>query len=199
LILEVTESAVIQDEEVAGVALDSLSALGVRIAIDDFGTGYSSLLYLRRYPINALKLDRAFVSGIGVSPDDEAICSSVLSLAHAVGATSIAEGVETTAQQAALRGFGCQQAQGFLWSPAVPIDRLHEVLLACRDIPIPSRTRKKASRAVSLDPAVAVRIATLHSSGASLHTIAAALNKASVPNPAGVRWTANAIARHIAA
>ena len=121
LLLEVTESAVVEDAEVATSTLEELSRLGVRVALDDFGTGYSSLLYLRLCPISALKLDRGFVAGIGISADDEAICSSVVSLAHAVGATSIAEGVETLEQYAALREVGCRQAQGFLWSPAVPL------------------------------------------------------------------------------
>lgn len=143
LVLEVTESAVMEDEEAAAAALGTLSGLGVRIALDDFGTGYSSLLYLRRYPINALKLDRAFVSGITRSADDEAICGSVISLAQAVRATSVAEGVETPEQYAALRGFGCQQAQGFLWSAAVPIGDLSHALLACEDVPIPLPTARR--------------------------------------------------------
>jgi hypothetical protein len=142
------------DAEAAAIALDALSHLGVRIAIDDFGTGYSSLLYLRLYPISALKLDRAFVSGIGVSPDDEAICGSVVSLAHAVGATSIAEGVETMEQYAVLRALGCQQAQGYLWSPAVPLDELPAVLLTSGEVSRPpaarpaSLTRDKRNAAV---------------------------------------------------
>src|SRR3954452_2222680 len=95
LLVEVTESAVVEDAEAAQQALAQLAALGVRIAIDDFGTGYSSLLYLKRYPIQALKVDRTFVSGLGISDDDDAIVASVVSLARAVGAVSIAEGVET--------------------------------------------------------------------------------------------------------
>jgi diguanylate cyclase (GGDEF)-like protein len=146
LLLEVTESAVMEDAEAAAVALDALSHLGVRIAIDDFGTGYSSLLYLRLYPISALKLDRAFVSGIGRSADDEAICASVVNLAHAVSATSIAEGVETMEQYTALRALGCQQAQGYLWSPAVSLEDLPAVLLATGEVPRPPAVRPHASR-----------------------------------------------------
>jgi diguanylate cyclase (GGDEF)-like protein len=137
LILEVTESAVMEDEAGAAAAIKALSGLGVRIAIDDFGTGYSSMLHLRRYAIDVLKLDREFVSGIGVSQADEAICSSVVSLAGAVGATSIAEGVETEQQYATLKMLGCQQAQGFLWSPAVPIDALERALVTCSEVPMP--------------------------------------------------------------
>lgn len=134
LVLEVTETTVMEDPRVAGVVLDALTDLGVRIAIDDFGTGYSSLLYLRRYPISALKVDRTFVSGIGVTIADDAICHSVISLARAVGTTSVAEGVETVEQYAALRLLGCEQAQGYLWSPAVPAAQLPEALARCSSV-----------------------------------------------------------------
>ncbi|MCW2715081.1 MAG: hypothetical protein JWN88_2128 [Frankiales bacterium] len=138
LVLEVTESAVMEDTEAAGEALDALAALGVRIAIDDFGTGYSSLLYLRRYPISVLKVDRAFVSGVDSSADDHAICASVVSLGHAVGATTIAEGVETAEQLGALRSMGCQRAQGFLWSPGVPLAALATAVDGCQQTPLPT-------------------------------------------------------------
>jgi diguanylate cyclase (GGDEF)-like protein len=197
LMLEVTESAVMEDEEAAESALRSLADLGVRIAIDDFGTGYSSLLYLRRYPISALKLDRAFVAGIGISAEDEAICSSVVSLAHAVGVTSIGEGVETAQQCAALRAYGCQQAQGFYWSAAVPLPALAGVLATCREAPAAANARRKPRIDDKLEPAVAARIMTLHRAGASVHTIAAAMNRDAAPNPLGGRWTANAIAWYV--
>lgn len=198
LILEVTESAVMEDEEAAAIALEDLTRLGVRIAIDDFGTHYSSLHYLRRYPISALKLDRTFVSGISRNPNDEAICSSVVSLATAVGVTSIAEGVETQEQYAALRAFGCQQAQGFLWSPAVPLVDLLGVLPACLAVPIPAALPRPSSWISQLEPAVAAQMTAMHESGASLHTVAAALNRAEARNPTGLRWTANAVGRYLA-
>ncbi|MDX6273636.1 MAG: hypothetical protein QOJ92_846 [Frankiales bacterium] len=201
LLLEVTESAMMEDPEAAAITLEALSGLGVRIAIDDFGTGYSSLLYLRRYPISTLKLDRTFVAGIGKSPDDEAICSSVVGLAKAVGTTSIGEGVETMEQYAALRRYGCQQAQGFLWSAAVPVKMLSAALLRCLAVPVPSptppsRARVRGERRV--DPETAGRIRALHLEGASLHTIAAALNASKMLTPRGSRWSAQAIAGHIA-
>jgi EAL domain-containing protein (putative c-di-GMP-specific phosphodiesterase class I) len=198
LLLEVTESAVMEDAEAAAITLEALSRLGVRIAIDDFGTGYSSLLYLRRYPISVLKIDRAFVSGIGVSADDEAICGSVLGLAQAVGATSIAEGVETAEQYAALRDLGCQEGQGFLWSPAVPIQELPDVLAFCQTVQTPVARERSPRSTVSLEPATAARIASLHVNGSSLNSIAVTLNRSAVVNPAGGRWTANVIARHLA-
>jgi diguanylate cyclase (GGDEF)-like protein len=202
LMLEVTESAFMDDAEAASLALNSLAELGVRIAIDDFGTGYSSLLYLRRYPITALKLDRVFVSGIGVNLNDEAICRSVVSLAHAVGATSIGEGVETVEQYAALRALGCRQAQGFLWSAAVPAASLSRVLLACQDIPVPSNMPtlegRRARKAMpSVDPETVNRVEIMRRSGASPLTIAAALNNDDLPCPSSSRWSAASLARYV--
>jgi diguanylate cyclase (GGDEF)-like protein len=199
LVLEVTESAVVEDDAAAAGALDALSALGVRISIDDFGTGYSSLLYLRRYPISALKVDRAFVSGLGLSADDEAICSSVIDLAHAVGATSTGEGVETMDQYAALRAFGCQQGQGYLWSPAVPIEDLESVLTGCLEVPIPSADQPPLSLRHHLDAEVSTRIAVMRRDGASLQSIATNLNNGSLHNSLGRGWTAGDVARHLAA
>ena len=121
LLLEVTESAVMEDVEAAAGALTQIRGTGATIAIDDFGTGYSSLLYLKRYPIGVLKVDRSFIAGLGQNPDDDAIVSSVVSLARAVGALCIAEGVETPAQHAQLLALGCDRAQGFLFSRPVPV------------------------------------------------------------------------------
>jgi diguanylate cyclase len=108
-------------------ALTSIHDLGVRLAVDDFGTGYSSLLYLRRFPVDALKLDRSFVSGVDDNPLDSIIVRSVIDLAHSLGLTSVAEGVETGGQLAALQAMGCDLAQGYFWSPGIPaadVDRL---------------------------------------------------------------------------
>ena len=142
LLLEVTESAMMEDGEAAGRALDALAELGVRIAVDDFGTGYSSLLYLRRYPISVLKVDRAFVAGVDSNADDHAICASVVNLGQAVDAVTIAEGVETLEQLAALEAMGCQRAQGFLWSPAVPSDQLPDAVARCAAVPVPPQARR---------------------------------------------------------
>lgn len=165
LMLEVTESAIMRDEETAALALEELSRLGVSLAVDDFGTGYSSLLYLRRYPISALKLDRAFVTGICDNAEDAAICGSVISLARAVQATSIAEGVETIEQYSALRAYKCMQAQGFLWSPGVPFEQLPDALLAAAAIPVPPR-RGSPPVTHRLEPVVATRITGMHREGA---------------------------------
>jgi len=120
LVLEVTETALMEDAEDALRVVNELKSLGVRVAIDDFGTGYSSLLYLKRFPVDLLKVDRSFVAGLGDSPDDAAIVRSVIELAHAFGIAAVAEGVENHQHLAMLRDFGCTYGQGYLWSPARP-------------------------------------------------------------------------------
>ena len=128
LCLELTESALMHDAEAGLSAFSSLRALGVRLSIDDFGTGYSSLLYLRRYAVQFIKIDRAFVSGVDTSLEDEAIVAGVIGLGHAFGLTVIAEGVETRTQEMKLREMGSDLAQGFRWSPGVDAAKLPETL-----------------------------------------------------------------------
>jgi diguanylate cyclase (GGDEF)-like protein/PAS domain S-box-containing protein len=128
--LEITESVLMDDVEMSLAAIRALKSLGVRLSIDDFGTGYSSLGYLKRLPVDAVKVDRSFVDGLGTDPDDSAIVAAVVSLGHTLGLTVVAEGVETHEQLAELVALGCDQAQGFLFSAAVPADDLGPVLLA---------------------------------------------------------------------
>ena len=128
LVLEVTESAVMDDAEATLAILTELKGLGVKLAIDDFGTGYSSLVYLKRFPVDQLKVDRSFVSGLGTDSDDSAIVASVVGLARAVGIVAIAEGVETAGQLAALQRLGCTWGQGYLWSRPVPAEELDQVI-----------------------------------------------------------------------
>ena len=116
LCLEITETVLMEDVETVSVAFDALRRLGVRVAVDDFGTGYSSLVYLKRFPVRRLKVDRRFVSGLGHDADDAAIVTGVVSLAHALGLECVAEGVERPEQLAALRAAHCDLAQGFHWS-----------------------------------------------------------------------------------
>jgi len=111
--LEITESAVMADTEYAADMLRGLKGLGVKIAVDDFGTGYSSLSFLRRFPLDELKIDKEFVDGLGRSDQDEAIVRLVIDLSHALGLEAVAEGVETAEQLARLREMGCDQAQGY--------------------------------------------------------------------------------------
>ena len=117
--LELTESSVMDDVDSAIIALRELKQLGVQIAIDDFGTGHSSLSYLRRFPIDVLKIDQSFVQDITLGEDGAAIVRTIIDLAHSLRLTVIAEGVETTDQQAYLRQHGCDQMQGYLFSRPV--------------------------------------------------------------------------------
>ncbi|MEU6265600.1 sensor domain-containing protein [Saccharopolyspora shandongensis] len=122
--LEVTESALMHDPTAAAQVLSNLRRLGVRLAIDDFGTGYSSLAQLQRLPLDTLKIDRSFITGVDENPDAEAIVSSIIAMAHAVKLTVVAEGVETAGQLDLLRRLGCDQAQGFYIGRPTPADQL---------------------------------------------------------------------------
>jgi diguanylate cyclase (GGDEF)-like protein len=118
--LEVTESAIMADADRARDTLRDLHQLGVHLAIDDFGTGYSSLAYLSRLPVHSVKIDRSFVGQLDTDPAAELIVRMTVDLGHNLGLTVIAEGVEDTATRNHLRDLGCDTAQGFLWSPAIP-------------------------------------------------------------------------------
>ncbi|WP_280153027.1 bifunctional diguanylate cyclase/phosphodiesterase [Piscinibacter sp. XHJ-5] len=117
--LELTESILIQNAHDALLRLQALSGLGVKLAIDDFGTGYSSLGYLKRFPIDRLKIDRSFVRGLPSDASDAGIVNAIVSLGRALQLEVVAEGVETEAQRAFLAGTGCEQYQGFLFAPAL--------------------------------------------------------------------------------
>jgi diguanylate cyclase (GGDEF)-like protein/PAS domain S-box-containing protein len=134
LCLELTETALIEDPVSAERHLGELNALGVRIAVDDFGTGYSSLIYVRKFPVQVLKLDRLFVAGLGESAEDETIAGSVIHLAHELGLEAVAEGVETLGQLNALSTLGCDLAQGFYWSKPRPPEEIEQVLLGGRNL-----------------------------------------------------------------
>lgn len=120
LTLEITESVAMQDPHASIERLSSIRDLGVRIAIDDFGTGYSSLAYLKRLPLDYLKLDRAFVQDLEIDSNDAAICTATIGLAHNLGLSVVAEGVETQAQSRYLANLECDFFQGFLYSRALP-------------------------------------------------------------------------------
>jgi EAL domain-containing protein (putative c-di-GMP-specific phosphodiesterase class I) len=123
LILEITESVIMRDLD-SWQALNSLRALGISLQIDDFGTGYSSLAYLRDLPVDALKIDRAFINRLGSEAADESVVSAVIAMAAALSLDVVAEGVETELQLSVLRELGCQVAQGFLFARPMPYDDL---------------------------------------------------------------------------
>ena len=118
--LELTESMAMDDPLTAIALMDDLHARNICLSIDDFGTGYSSLSYLRRFPLCKLKIDQSFVHDIAVDPESKAIVCAIISLADSLGLRTIAEGVETESQLAFLREQGCQDAQGFYYSKALP-------------------------------------------------------------------------------
>lgn len=118
LVVEITESVMMEQSELVNDVLSGLRDLGVRLSVDDFGTGYSSLSYLSRYPVTGVKVDRAFVDGLGDVPGDEAIVRAVTAMASALKLGVVAEGVETVGQRNILRQLGIQHAQGWLWGRA---------------------------------------------------------------------------------
>jgi diguanylate cyclase (GGDEF)-like protein/PAS domain S-box-containing protein len=120
LAIEITESNAMQNAETTVPALGKLKELGIGIAIDDFGTGYSSLSYLRRLPIDTIKIDQAFVRDLTVDPDDAAIATTVIAMAHTLKLAVVAEGVETEGQMGFLAAHACDFVQGYLFSPPVP-------------------------------------------------------------------------------
>jgi EAL domain-containing protein (putative c-di-GMP-specific phosphodiesterase class I) len=127
--LEITESTVMRDTEEAAEVLRSLKALGVALSIDDFGTGYSSLSYLKRFPIDVLKIDRSFVKDVVEDPNGAAITRAIIGLAHGLNLEAVAEGVETVEQLAFLRDNGCDEIQGFYFSPPVWPEQLEAMMV----------------------------------------------------------------------
>lgn len=136
LILEITESAAMDDIEASIRVFDMLADIGVQLSIDDFGTGYSSLSYLRRLPAKQLKIDRSFVKDLDDSPDAQAIVEAVIRLSHALGLKVVAEGVETHDQATLLIHFGCDELQGFLFAKPMPDAALRTWLTGRKPEPI---------------------------------------------------------------
>ncbi len=118
--LEITETALLADVKASTVAMRKLRGLGLHLAVDDFGTGYSSLTYLKRFPVEAIKIDRSFVAGLGLDNDDTTIVEAVVNLGHSFGLDVIAEGLETPLQLARLRTIGCDRGQGYLFGRPRP-------------------------------------------------------------------------------
>ena len=128
--LELTESLLMQNPESVVVLLKRFSDEGIHLSIDDFGTGYSSLSYLRRFPIDSLKIDRAFIRELTTNPDDAAIATSIILMGKALRLNVVAEGVETRSQLSFLRVMKCQEAQGYLFSPPLPAADVERLMRA---------------------------------------------------------------------
>ena len=128
LCLEITESVVVNDADNAGATLRALKDLGVKLSIDEFGTGHSSLGSLKRIPLDMLKVDSSFVSGLGTDTEDAAIVTAIINLAHSLGLATVADGVETKEQVDELRTLGCDIGQGFYFARPRPSDAIGELL-----------------------------------------------------------------------
>jgi EAL domain-containing protein (putative c-di-GMP-specific phosphodiesterase class I) len=132
--LEITEGLLLGDDPQTHAALSRLRAIGFNIALDDFGTGYSSLSYLQRYPINKIKIDRSFITNLGVDLEAEAVVTAIVKLARALGLSVIAEGVETEEQRARLNFVGCTDVQGYLFGKAVPASDITRMIAKPSDL-----------------------------------------------------------------
>ena len=128
LTIEVTESAIMRDTQEAHDILCRLEALGIRVSIDDFGTGYSTLGWLKDLTVSQLKIDRAFVIDLAESAKDVAITRAIITMAHGLGMTVVAEGVESEEQLAILRDEGCDEVQGYLIGRPIPCDQFARLL-----------------------------------------------------------------------
>jgi len=136
--LEVTESFLVSQPERAKRILEALRSRGILIALDDFGTGFSSMSYLKRLPVSTIKIDRAFVDGMEEGADSEAIVAAIIAMSHALGKSVIAEGVETELQERLLRKLGCDEAQGFLYSQALPVGEFAALVRSRGAVPLPA-------------------------------------------------------------
>jgi EAL domain-containing protein (putative c-di-GMP-specific phosphodiesterase class I) len=127
--LELTERSLMEDTEATRDCLYALKDIGLRLAIDDFGTGYSCLSYLRRFPLDVLKIDRSFVSDLDTSEDAQAICGAILSIAHRLSLDAVAEGIESEQQLAFLTKHGCQFGQGYYFSRPIEPDAIASLMV----------------------------------------------------------------------
>jgi diguanylate cyclase (GGDEF)-like protein len=149
--LEITESVAVQDVDFTSTMLGQLREMGVQIAIDDFGSGHSSLNYLKRLPIDEVKIDQYFVRDLATDPNDAAIVGSIIAMAHELNLKVVAEGVETQEQLAFLEGRGCDVAQGALFGAAVPANAV-EIILSRGAYPPPMARMRRPTKSHALTP-----------------------------------------------
>ncbi|MCB1013346.1 MAG: EAL domain-containing protein, partial [Microthrixaceae bacterium] len=126
--LEITETTLMHDTEMARQRLSELRDLGVSLAVDDFGTGYSSLQYVQRFPIDVIKIDRSFVTGLGTNPGDGAVVQSMIELSQRLGVYTVAEGIDRPEQVTLLQSLGADLGQGYLFSKPVPASQIDALL-----------------------------------------------------------------------
>jgi diguanylate cyclase (GGDEF)-like protein len=136
--IEITEGMLMEQGGPVEDMLRDLAAAGHRISLDDFGTGFSSMARLKRLPVSTIKIDRAFVDGLAEGNDSEAIVAAIVAMSHALGKTVIAEGVETTEQEAILRRVGCDEVQGFLYAPALPAAEFANLVRTRSQVALPA-------------------------------------------------------------
>ncbi|MBI2313624.1 MAG: EAL domain-containing protein [Betaproteobacteria bacterium] len=136
--LEITESVASENAELTAKTLSGLKAIGVQLSIDDFGTGYSSLAYLKRYPIDKLKVDQSFVRNLGADDSGGAIARAVIQLGHSLNLKVIAEGVETETHLAVLQSYACDEMQGYLFSRPVAPEALAGILAEGKKLALPA-------------------------------------------------------------
>jgi EAL domain-containing protein (putative c-di-GMP-specific phosphodiesterase class I) len=143
LVLEITESVMMQDMALSNERLAQLRKLGVKLAVDDFGTGYSSLNYIRRFPVDILKVDKSFVDGVSEGGEESALTAAIIELAGILNLRPVAEGIERADQLEKLLELGCELGQGFYFSPPLSLEGAQELLrtrrvLASRDAELTS-------------------------------------------------------------
>lgn len=192
LLIEVGETALLRDPAASLAALTAIKQIGVSVALDDLGTGESVLSYLKQFPIDLVKIDRSLIAELGSDPDHNAVVASLVSLAQAIGARCVAEGVETTEQLGVLRQLRCELGQGYLFTRAMNVHAATAWLQRSTSEDATPR------RGTDVDPLTVVRILDLEAEGASLHTIAARLNAEGHRN-GGRRWHHTSVAQVIAA
>jgi diguanylate cyclase len=142
-----TETVLVNRQKEGVDTLHALRAMGLHLSVDDFGTGYSSFSYLKHFPLDTLKIDRAFIREITSDPDDAAISTAIIALGHALGLTVTAEGVETEAQVKLLRQQGCDEMQGYFFSRPVRPELLADLLAAKRNGSKPGSRRARSAGA----------------------------------------------------